>query len=579
MNLEIRLRIGELLLKKGLITEEQLNKALEEQQKTGKRLGDILVELGFIDRDTLERTLSEYRATLSFIEEEWDPASLDRELAKIVPERIASMFGIVPIKKENSSIVVASTDVLDISALDYVRFATGYNVKVVITTQEFVDTVYNTLYGTAPKEEILKDIVGESEEREDVETVDDISIVDVESEEADAVSLGTVEELAYQAPVVRLVNFLLTDAITKGASDIHIEPYEKRVRIRFRIDGVLYDQMSVSIKMRDAIIARVKILSKLNIVERRVPQDGRIKVRIKDREADIRVSTLPTVFGEKVVMRILDKSSIVFDLDLLGFEEEQKALFEKMISKPYGMILITGPTGSGKTTTLYSALKKLNKPEVNIMTVEDPVEYNFEGINQVNVNETVGLTFASALRAFLRQDPDIILVGEIRDQETADIAIKAALTGHLVFSTLHTNNAPATVTRLVDMGVEPFLVSSSLILVVAQRLVRRICQHCKEEITPDPAILEALDIKDNNIKFYKGRGCPNCRKTGYKGRIAVYEMMEVTDEMRKAIVKGASEDEIREMAKANGMVTLIEAGIIKAQRGLTTLEEVLRATA
>ncbi|NPA14930.1 MAG: type IV-A pilus assembly ATPase PilB [Deferribacteres bacterium] len=579
MNLEIKLKVGELLLKKGLITEDQLNKALEEHQKTGKRIGDILVELGFIDRETLEKTLSEYKATLSFIEEEWDPASLDKELAKIVPERIASMFGIVPIKKENSTIVVASTDVLDISALDYVRFATGYNVKVVITTQEFVENVYNALYGSASATEILKDIVGEPEEKEENEEIDDVSIIEIESEEADTVSLGSVEELAFQAPVVRLINFLLTDAITKGASDIHIEPYEKRVRIRFRIDGILYDQMSVSIKMKEAIIARVKILAKLNIVERRIPQDGRMKVKVKNREADIRVSTLPTVYGEKVVMRILDKTSLVFDLDLLGFEENQKELFERMISKPYGMILITGPTGSGKTTTLYSALKRLNKPEVNIMTVEDPVEYNFEGINQVNVNEAVGLTFASALRAFLRQDPDIILVGEIRDQETADIAIKAALTGHLVFSTLHTNNAPATVTRLIDMGVEPFLVSSSLILVVAQRLVRRICQHCKEEITPDPDILRALNITDNNIKFYRGKGCSNCRKTGYKGRIAVYEMMEITDEMRKAIVKGAPEDEIREMAKANGMVTLREAGIIKAQKGLTTLEEVLRATA
>ncbi len=579
MNLKIKLKIGELLLKKGLITEDQLNKALEEQQKSGKRLGDILVEQGFIDRETLERMLSEYKATLSFIEEEWDPSSLDKDLAKIVPERIATMFGIVPIKRENSTVIVASADVLDITALDYVRFATGYNVKVVITTQEFVDTVYDHLYSSAPKEEILKDITESSDDVETISETEDLSIVDVESEEADAVALGTIEELAYQAPVVRLVNFLLTDAISKGASDIHIEPYEKRVRIRFRIDGVLYDQISVSTKMRDAIIARVKILSKLNIVERRIPQDGRIKVRIKNKEADIRVSTLPTVFGEKVVMRILDKSSIVFDLDVLGFEDDQKRLFESMILKPYGMILITGPTGSGKTTTLYSALKKLNKPEVNIMTVEDPVEYNFEGINQVNVNETVGLTFASALRAFLRQDPDIILVGEIRDHETADIAIKAALTGHLVFSTLHTNNAPATVTRLIDMGVEPFLVSSSLILVVAQRLVRRICPQCKEEIQPDPAVLEALDISDNNVKFYRGKGCSNCRKTGYKGRIAVYEMMEITNEMRKAIVKGASEDEIREMAIANGMVTLKEAGILKAKKGLTTLEEVLRATA
>ena len=573
MRSSARLRIGELLLRKGLITEEQLDEALKEQARTGKRLGDILVEKGFVERDILEKVLQEYRATLQWIEDALDPEKIDPELAKLVPEKISSMFNIVPVKKEEGVIWVASADVLDISALDYIRFATGYNVKVILVSEDFIKTAREALYGAITKTEILKDIIEDLEGLEEIDE-EDISVLE-EGEESLAV--GSVEELAFQAPVVRLVNYLLTEAVVRGASDIHIEPYEKRVRIRFRIDGVLEEQMTVSTKMRDAIVARVKIMSKLNVVERRIPQDGRIKIRVKGREVDIRVSTVPTVTGEKVVMRLLDKESLVLDLDLLGFEEEQKRLFERSIKKPYGMILITGPTGSGKTTTLYSALRKLNSPEVNIMTVEDPVEYNFEGINQVNVNETVGLTFASALRAFLRQDPDIILVGEIRDLETADIAIKAALTGHLVFSTVHTNNAPATVTRLIDMGIEPFLVASSLILVVAQRLVRKICPNCRREYTPPDEVLETLNLSPSDGPFYRGEGCARCRNTGYRGRIAVYEMMEITPEMRKAISKGATEDEIREMAKANGMLELRDAGILKAKRGITTLEEVIRA--
>ncbi len=570
MKVNVRLRIGELLLRKRLITEQQLEEALREQKVTGKRLGDILVEKGFIDRTTLERTLHEYRATLSDLGE-LDPASVDKELAKLVPERIANMFNIVPVRKDDGTLWVASTDILDISALDYIRFATGYNIKVVITTEEFIKTTHEMLYGSLAKEEILRDIVEEGQMEVSEE---DISVME---EDGSAFSLDTVEDLASQAPVIRLVNYLITDAVTKGASDIHIEPYEKRVRVRFRIDGVLEEQMSFSTRLKEAVVARVKIMSKLNIVERRVPQDGRIKIRVKNKEIDFRVSTVPTVTGEKVVMRLLDKSGLVLDLNLLGFEEEQKALFERTIKKPYGMILITGPTGSGKTTTLYSALKILNTPGVNIMTVEDPVEYNFEGINQVNVNEEVGLTFASALRAFLRQDPDIILVGEIRDRETVDIAIKAALTGHLVFSTVHTNNAPATITRLIDMGVEPFLVGSSLLMVVAQRLVRKICPNCKEEYEPPDEVLEALGLERDGTVFYRGRGCSRCRNTGYKGRMAVYEIMEVTEEMRKAISRGAPEDEIKRMAIENGMKTLREVGILKAKRGVTTLEEVIRA--
>ena len=575
MSPTVRLRIGELLVRRGLITEEQLEEALKIQAKTGKRIGDILVEKGYIEREILEKVLQEYRASLSGLED-LDPEKIDKDLAKYVPEKIASMFKVVPVKRESGTIWLASSDVLDISALDYIRFATGYNVRLILASEDFVNSVYDSLYGSLSRQELLKDIMEESSEELDLEGVSEEDVTLVEGDEH-SISVDSVEELAFQAPVVRLVNYLLTEAVLKGASDIHIEPYEKRVRVRFRIDGVLEEQMTVSNKMRDAIVARVKIMSKLNVVERRVPQDGRIKMRVKNKEIDLRVSTVPTVTGEKVVMRLLDKSGLVLDLDLLGFEPEQKELFERMIKKPYGMILLTGPTGSGKTTTLYSALKILNTPQVNIMTVEDPVEYNFEGINQVNVNEAVGLTFASALRAFLRQDPDIILVGEIRDTETVDIAIKAALTGHLVFSTLHTNNAPATVTRLIDMGVEPFLVSSSLLLVVAQRLVRKICTYCKEEYKPSKEVLERLGIEDDGTVFYRGSGCAHCRYTGYKGRIGVYELMEITPDIRKAIVRGASEDEIRELAKAQGMVELKEAGLMKARRGITTLEEVLRA--
>ncbi len=571
----IRLRVGELLIRRGLITEEQLERALKEQARTGRRIGDILVDLGYINRETLENVLKEYKASLEDIEMDIDPDQIDRNLAKIVPEKIASMFKVVPIKLEGDTIWLASTDILDVAARDYIRFATGYNIRVILTSEGFVESVYEALYSSQSKEELLKDLISETEE--ELAKVGEATEVDVIEDETSAIAVASVEELASQAPVIRLVNYLITEAVERGASDVHIEPYENKVRVRYRIDGVLEEQMTVPTKLRDAIVARVKIMSRLNVVERRVPQDGRIKIRVKDKEVDVRVSTVPTVTGEKVVMRLLDKSGLVLDLDLLGFEEDQREIFERAIKRPYGMVLITGPTGSGKTTTLYSALKILNRPQVNIMTVEDPVEYNFEGINQVNVNEAVGLDFAAALRAFLRQDPDIILVGEIRDKETVEIAIRAALTGHLVFSTVHTNNAPATVTRLVDMGVEPFLVASSLILVVAQRLVRKICPLCKEEYVPSEEVLRVLGLEDEKGPFYRGKGCSNCRQTGYKGRIAVYELMEVTQDIKKAIVSGATEDEIRDLAVTNGMKLLKDVGVEKARRGVTTLEEVIRA--
>ena len=561
----LRLRLGELLVKKGLVSLEQIEEALKIQASTGKRLGDILVEKGYITRDVLEQVLEEYKASAEADGIISKADEVDPSLAKLFPEKLARMFKVVPLKMEDGTLLVASPDVLDISTLDYIRFATGHNVKVILTTESFVESVIDRLY--SPQLDILKDVFEEA----------DTDSLEVLQEEEQELTFG--EDLAHEAPVIRLVNYIIADALSKRASDIHMEPYERRFRVRFRIDGVLYDQMDVPLRLKDAVVARVKIMSSLDIMERRVPQDGRIKVRVKGKEVDLRVSTVPTVFGEKVVMRLLEKSGLAFDLTQLGFDEDQLRIFVEATERPYGMVLITGPTGSGKTTTLYSALLRLNSSEVNIMTAEDPVEYNFEGINQVQIREEIGLTFATALRAFLRQDPDIILVGEIRDMETADIAIKAALTGHLVFSTLHTNDAPSTVTRLIDMGVEPFLVASSLNLVVAQRLVRKVCPSCRKEYKPPLSLLERLGLDGDGGVFYKGEGCPACNETGYKGRMALYEVMPISKEIRALVVERVTADRIRSVALEEGMKTLREVGIEKAREGITTLEEVMRVTA
>ena len=561
----LRLRLGELLVKKGLVSLEQIEEALKIQASTGKRLGDILVEKGYITRDVLEQVLEEYKASAEADGIISKADEVDPSLAKLFPEKLARMFKVVPLKMEGGTLLVASPDVLDISTLDYIRFATGHNVKVILTTESFVESVIDRLY--SPQLDILKDVFEEA----------DTDSLEVLQEEEQELTFG--EDLAHEAPVIRLVNYIIADALSKRASDIHMEPYERRFRVRFRIDGVLYDQMDVPLRLKDAVVARVKIMSSLDIMERRVPQDGRIKVRVKGKEVDLRVSTVPTVFGEKVVMRLLEKSGLAFDLTQLGFDEDQLRIFVEATERPYGMVLITGPTGSGKTTTLYSALLRLNSSEVNIMTAEDPVEYNFEGINQVQIREEIGLTFATALRAFLRQDPDIILVGEIRDMETADIAIKAALTGHLVFSTLHTNDAPSTVTRLIDMGVEPFLVASSLNLVVAQRLVRKVCPSCRKEYKPPLSLLERLGLDGDGGVFYKGEGCPACNETGYKGRMALYEVMPISKEIRALVVERVTADRIRSVALEKGMKTLREVGIEKARAGITTLEEVMRVTA
>ena len=561
----LRLRLGELLVKKGLVSLEQVEEALKIQATTGKRLGDILVEKGYISREALEEVLKECKASAETEGIVPKADEVDLTLAKFFPEKLARMFKVVPLKMEDGTLLVASPDVLDISTLDYIRFATGHNVKVILTTESFVESVIDRLY--SPQMEILREVFDEA----------DSEGLEVVEEEEQEITYG--EDLAHEAPVIRLVNYIIADALSKRASDIHMEPYERRFRVRFRIDGVLYDQMDVPLRLKDAVVARVKIMSNLDIMERRVPQDGRIKVRVKGKEVDLRVSTVPTVYGEKVVLRLLEKSGLTFDLTQLGFEDEQLEVFVEATEKPYGMILLTGPTGSGKTTTLYSALLRLNSSEVNIMTAEDPVEYNFEGINQVQIREAIGLTFASALRAFLRQDPDVILVGEIRDAETADIAIKAALTGHLVFSTLHTNDAPSTVTRLIDMGVEPFLVSSSLNLVVAQRLVRKICPGCRKEYKPPLSLLERLGMEKGDFTFYKGEGCPACNETGYRGRVALYEVMPVSPKIRAMVVERVTADFIRKIAIEEGMKTLRDVGIDKAREGITTLEEVMRVTA
>jgi len=498
------------------------------------------------------------------------------EVVKTVPRVTAEKQLVLPVEKKGPVLSLAMADPSDVQTRERVRFSTGFKIKPLVALPFRIKEKLQEVYGKAEEEFFsrLKTEI-ESSAKEGPETLEQISV------SQGVLSLDDLKSLASQAPIVKLVNALILEALRKGASDVHIEPFEKELRVRYRIDGVLHVVAKYQPDIKDAVVARIKVLSGLDIAEKRLPQDGRMRARFKGRDIDFRVSTVPTVYGEKVVLRILDKGALKLDLSELGLEDREYNLIEKAIHSPYGMVLVTGPTGSGKTTTLYSSLLKVNKPEVNIMTVEDPVEYNLYGINQVQVNPEIGLTFARALRAFLRQDPDIIMVGEIRDTETAEIAIEAALTGHLVLSTLHTNDAPSTVTRLVDMGVEPFLVSSSVILVVAQRLARRICPYCKEPYVYPEEVLKEVGFTDEEIKglkTYRGKGCEKCDYTGYKGRVALYEVMEVVPEIRDAIVRGENADRIRDIAKKYGMRTLREIGKIKIAKGITTPEEVLRVT-
>ncbi|MGQ9618193.1 MAG: type IV-A pilus assembly ATPase PilB [Candidatus Aminicenantia bacterium] len=569
------LRLGELLIKENLISKEQLEQALEFQKKNGLRLGSALIKLGLVSEDDIAMILSKQFGYPSINISKFE---VDPEVLKLIPAELARKYTILPLHRMGFLLTVAMADPTNMNAIDDIRFKTELNVQPVVAPETPLKMAIEKYYGSTTDIEVAKAIERFSQSSEDASYME----VVVEKE----TDIVEIERQAEQAPVIQFVNLLLYNAIEKKASDIHIEPYEKELRMRLRIDGILYPFKSPPFAMKDAIVSRIKILSKMDIAEKRLPQNGRIKFKVKSRdgtskEVDMRVSTLPTVHGEKVVIRILDRSQLKLDLTQLGFEHLSLQRFEDAISKPWGIILVTGPTGSGKTNTLYSAINKLNTPDTNILTVEDPVEFNIHGINQVNIHDEIGLTFAEALRAFLRQDPNIILVGEIRDFETADIAMKAALTGHLVLSTIHTNDSASTVSRLINMGIEPFLVANSVLLIVAQRLVRRLCNKCKviNPLSPQ-ALIEFGFLPDEikNLKVYKPKGCSECNGIGYKGRIGLFEVMSITDEIRELIVSGAHTIEIRNKAIEQGMVTLRRSGLEKIKSGITSIEEVLRET-
>jgi len=565
-------KLGEILLKENLITPKQLQDVIKEAKEKNIRIGEALTSLGILkDNEILQFLAKTYKLPSVNLEK----VKLDPDVVRIIPAEVARRNKLIAIKRTGPNLMVAMADPTNLSAIDEINFLTGYNAEPVVALEHQIMKAIEEYYGV--KEEQVP--AGQEDFQEIFET-EEGGLEVVEEKEAEE----GVEELmraAENKPVVKFVNKLMHDAIRLKASDIHIEPYEKEFRIRFRIDGVLQEVVKPPLKMKDAIISRVKIMSKMQLDEKRRPQDGRIKMRVGNNDIDMRVSCLPTVFGEKIVIRLLDKSNLQLDMTKLGFEEDQLKHFKDAINKPYGMVLITGPTGSGKTTTLYSALSELNKIDVNISTAEDPVEYNLPGINQVHIREEVGLSFAAALRAFLRQDPDIIMVGEIRDYETAEIAIKAALTGHLVLSTLHTNDAPSTVTRLLNMGIEPFLLTASLNLVGAQRLCRKICQNCKEEEKVSPKVLLELGMTPDEIeglKIYRGRGCEKCNG-GYKGRIAVYEIMPMYEELKELILNNASAGELKRAAIALGMKTLRRSALNKLKEGMIDIKEVIRVTA
>jgi type IV pilus assembly protein PilB len=592
-------RIGDLLLKEKRINAEQLQQALDHQKANGGKLGYNLVQLGFVKDEEITALLSKQYGVPSINLSQFD---IDPAVIKLIPAETATKYQIVPLSRAGATLTIAMTDPTNVFAMDDIKFMTGYNVEPVVASETAVgDAIQKYYRSTAPKgpvkkekKEPLPQIVPSgpstlemaSKGLEELQATLDSDADEVEVlEELQEISAEALARQGEDAPVVRLVNVVLMSAIQKGASDIHIEPYEKELRVRYRIDGILYNIMAPPMKFRDAIVSRVKIMSKLDIAEKRLPQDGRIKIRFNEggvpKEIDFRVSVLPTLFGEKIVMRLLDKDKLMLDMTRLGFEAESLAKFESAILRPWGMVLVTGPTGSGKTNTLYSSIAKINTSETNIMTAEDPVEFNLAGVNQVQVKESIGLNFAAALRSFLRQDPNIILVGEIRDFETAEIAVKAALTGHLVLSTLHTNDAPSTINRLMNMGIEPFLVASSVHLICAQRLVRRVCSSCKQPhpMPPQSLVQAGFSQEDASaVTPMKGKGCDRCNGTGYKGRVGLYEVMEVTEELRELILVGASGLELRRKAIDEGMITLRYSGLRKVKEGVTTIEEVVRET-
>ncbi len=609
-------KLGEILVRENLITSEQLRETLEYQRANGGRLGSNLVRLGYVSDDVVTAVLSRQYGVPSI---NLDLFQIENDVIKLISEEVAIKYSVLPISKVGATLTLAMADPTNVFAMDDIKFMTGLNVEPVIASETSIQLAISKYYSGSSEIDIFDAAFAVEVERNGVgvktnghksngakapkideritESDLDVSLdrfqfdAAAEGEEFELledneeIDLAALARASEDAPVVRLVNVLLVDSLRRGASDIHVEPYEKDFRIRFRIDGVLYDVMHPPMKIRDPLISRLKIMAKLDISEKRLPQDGRIKIKVKidnrSRELDFRVSSLPTLFGEKVVLRLLDKDKLMLDMTKLGFEQESLDKFKRAISNPYGMVLVTGPTGSGKTNTLYSALQALNTSETNIMTAEDPVEFNLQGINQVQMKEQIGLNFAAALRSFLRQDPNIVLVGEIRDFETAEIAIKAALTGHLVLSTLHTNDAPSTVSRLVNMGIEPFLVATSVNIIQAQRLIRRICTECKEEVHyPVEGLVEVGFSKEEakDLKLYKGKGCATCNNTGFKGRVGLYEVMEITDDLRELIIIGASAMELRRKAIEGGMITLRESGLYKIREGITTIEEVVKET-
>ena len=566
-------KLGEMLIKAGLLTPQKLQEALEYQKTNGGKLGLNLVKMGYVKEEDLTKVLSQQYGVPAI---HLAKLEIDDSIVKLIPSEVAQKYLIMPVSRTGSTVTIAMVDPTNVFAMDDIKFMTGYNVEPVVASEVSIKEAIDRYYGSIHALE-LKKVMDEMahEEEQNLEIL----------EEQEDVDLAKLEASTEEAPVVRLVNLILTDSIKRVASDIHIEPYEKDFRVRFRIDGVLYEIMQPPMKLRDAITSRLKIMAKLDISEKRLPQDGRIKIKMKlqgkNREMDYRVSVLPTLFGEKIVLRLLDKENLMLDMTRLGFEQESLTKFERAILKPYGMVLVTGPTGSGKTNTLYSSISRVNTPETNIMTAEDPVEFNLHGINQVQVKEQIGLNFAAALRSFLRQDPNIILVGEIRDFETAEIAVKASLTGHLVLSTLHTNDAPSTISRLMNMGIEPYLVATSVHLICAQRLVRKVCKECKDHVPMPRQALADIGYGPEDagtVQVYKGRGCPTCNNTGYKGRVGLYEVMEITDAMREMILTGASAIELKNKAIEEGMITLRGSGLRKLKAGLTSVEEVVRET-
>lgn len=579
-SINITKRLGEMLVSSSLITAEQLNEVLEFQRTSGGRLGQLLIHKNYITERKLLEFLSK-QFGIEFVEV--SAREVPDDLIKIIPENIARRHTLIAVEKKENVLKVAMEDPLNIVVLDDLKMMTGFEIKAVFGAETEITAAIDKYYGTKTSKEALDEILKKTDGG-----LAEVSLVPEDSKKGGGDDISSLEDKGEAAPIVQMVNLIIASAIRAHASDIHIEPTYKETRVRFRIDGVLHAQPAPPKKFHNAIISRLKIMAALDISERRLPQDGRTKLKIEDKEIDLRVSILPCGPGEKVVMRILDSSGLKLRIEDLGMEPENQAIFAKCLRAPHGINLITGPTGSGKSTTLYSALASLNTPDVNIVTVEDPIEYQLEGINQVGVNADVGLTFASGLRSFLRQDPDVIMVGEIRDYETMSIAINAAMTGHLVFSTLHTNDAPGAITRIGMMGVEPFLTSSTLLMVVAQRLVRTICKNCKETYEVKPELLKGLsasksiienNTRDGKVYLHRGRGCEKCANTGYKGRLGIHEILEVNDVVRGLIIEKAHVSLVKDAARKNGMITLRESAVRKLFAGMTTVEEVIRVTA